>query len=346
MTADQFRNLALAIPGAIESSHGNHPDFRMGGKVFASLGAPDDDHGVVKFTPEQQQAYLESDPDVFTPCVGAWGRQGFTSVLLAAVKVGLLRAALEAAAKNVTAKRKSPDLASPRRIPMPNLIQSLFAAIIDDDRTRVKVSLKSDPSLAKSGTAGDERFDANIAHWIYTGDTALHIAAAGYRVEIARLLLAAGADPRAAKNRRAAQPLHYAADGYLENPAWDAARQVAMIRLLLESGAAIDAQDKNGANPLHRAVRTRCAAAVQCLLAAGAAPTLRNKPGSTPFHLAVQNTGRGGSGAEQARTAQREILQAFLDHGVSPNIKDAKGKSVLDWAKSDWIRQMLLGHAA
>ena len=229
---------------------------------------------------------------------------------------------------------------------MTSPIKSLFAAIIDDDRTQVKVSLKSDPSLAKSGTAGDDRLDAKIAHWIYTGDTPLHVAAAGYRVEIAHLLLAAGADPNAAKNRRAAQPLHYAADGSLENPAWDANRQVAMVCLLLESGAAIDAQDKNGATPLHRAVRTRCAAAVQCLLTAGAAPTLRNKPGSTPFHLAVQNTGRGGSGAEQARTAQREILQAFLRHGVSPTIEDAKGKSVLDWARNDWIRQMLSGHAA
>src|SRR5258706_9010186 len=100
-----------------------------------------------------------------------------------------------------------------------------------------------------------------------------------------------------------------------------------------EAGAKLDAQDKNGATPLHRAVRTRCAAAVKCLLDAGADPTIRNKPGSTPFHLAAQNTGRGGSGSEQARMAQREILQAFLEHGVSPTLTDAKGKSVLQWVK-------------
>src|SRR6266850_8415871 len=223
--------------------------------------------------------------------------------------------------------------------------QSLFVAILDDDRAKVKELLKSDLGLAKRGAGEEERYESRIAHWIYAGDTALHVAAAGYRVEIARMLLAIGADSGLARNRRCSQPLHYAADGYLDNPFWNARRQVAMIRLLLEAGAKIDAQDKNGATPLHRAVRTRCAAAVKCILEAGGDPTIRNKPGSTPFHLAVQNTGRGGSGAEKARTAQREILQAFLEWGVSPTLKDAKGKSVLEWAKSNWIHQILAGNA-
>lgn len=159
------------------------------------------------------------------------------------------------------------------------------------------------------------------------------------------MLLAAGADAASARNRRRSQPIHYAADGYLENPSWNAKRQVAMIRLLLKAGSNMDAQDKNGATPLHRAVRTRCSAAVKCLLDAGADPTIRNKPGSTPFHLAVQNTGRGGSGVEKARTAQREILQEFLERGVSPTLTDAKGKSTLEWARSDWIRKILAGNA-
>ena len=80
----------------------------------------------------------------------------------------------------------------------------------------------------------------------------MHVAAAGYRVEIAKMLLAAGAEVGSAKNRRSSQPLHYASDGHLESPAWNAERQVEMIRLLLEAGADIDAQDKNGATPLHR----------------------------------------------------------------------------------------------
>ena len=103
----------------------------------------------------------------------------------------------------------------------------------------------------------------------------------------------------------------------------------------------MNAQDKNGAAPLHRAVRTRSAAAVQCLLQAGADPTLRNKSGSTPFHLAVQTTGRGGSGAEEAKAAQRQIIKSFLSLGMSTGLKDGKGKSVLDCAKSGWVRTLL-----
>jgi len=226
---------------------------------------------------------------------------------------------------------------------MPDPFQSLAKAILDDDRARVKVLLKQNPDLASVGAAR-ARLESGIAHWIYEGDTALHIAAAGYRVEIAKLLLDAGADIGAAMNHRRSQPLHYAADGHLESPHWDAARQVRTIELLLKAGADLHAQDKNGATPLHRAVRTRCAAAVKALLDAGADATLRNKPGSTPFHLAIQNTGRGGSGAEKAKTAQREIIQTFLEHGISPKLEDANGKSVLNWAKSDWIRQMLAGN--
>ena len=228
---------------------------------------------------------------------------------------------------------------------MPNSFQSLSAAILDDDRGKVKKLLNRDPGLAKCGAGDEERYESSIAHWIYAGDTVLHAAAAGYRVEIARVLLAGGADFSSAKNRRCSQPLHYAADGYLDSPAWNAGRQVPMIRLLLEAGAHMDAWDKNGATPLHRAVRTRCAAAAMCLLDAGAHPTIRNKPGFTPFHLAVQNTGRGGSGSERAQAAQREILQAFLDRGVSPTLTDAKGKSVLEWARSDWIHKILTRHA-
>src|SRR5213075_3119980 len=128
--------------------------------------------------------------------------------------------------------------------------------------------------------------------------------------------------------------LHYAADGYITGPDWNATRQVETIRCLLDAGAEINAQDKNGAAPLHRAVRTRCAAAVKCLLERGSDARLRNKSGSTPFHLAVQNTGRGGSGAEAAKAAQRRIIREFLSFGLSPKIRDGQGKSVFDSARS------------
>ena len=84
MTTDEFRKMALKIPTAVERSHMNHPDFRVAGKIFASLGAPDESWGMVKLTPEQQRAFIEKAPEVFKPCSGAWGRQGATNVYLAA----------------------------------------------------------------------------------------------------------------------------------------------------------------------------------------------------------------------------------------------------------------------
>jgi len=225
-------------------------------------------------------------------------------------------------------------------------MNAILTAILDDDRPRAGEVLKADPGLATRLIDEARLYQSKIFHWIYVGDTALHLAAAGYRIELVRLLLAAGADPNSRTNHRQSGPLHYAADGYITGPVWNAKRQVKTIQCLLDAGADINAQDKNGATPLHRAVRTRCAAAVKCLLESGSDATLKNKPGSTPFHLAVQNTGRGGSGAEAARAAQRDIIQDFLSFGLNPALKDGKGKSVLDWARSSWIRDMLSENAA
>jgi len=222
------------------------------------------------------------------------------------------------------------------------LMELLLKAIIDDDHSRTEDLLKGDPALATGQISAPRLYETGIFHWLYKGDTALHLAAAGYRVKIARILLKAGADPNVVGTHRHSRPLHYAADGYINGPAWDEKQQVKMIECLLDSGAKRNAQDKNGATPLHRAVRTRCAAAVKCLLKHGCDPSVRNRPGSTAFHLAVQNTGRGGSGAEEAKAAQQTIIETFLSTGLSVNLKDANGKSVLDWARSDWIREMLL----
>ncbi len=220
-------------------------------------------------------------------------------------------------------------------------MDAMLTAILDDDRPKAKELLKADPRLATCLIDAARLYESKIVHWIYAGDTALHLAAAGYRVELVRLLLAAGADPNSTSNHRQSGPLHYAADGYINGPGWNAKRQVQTIQCLLDAGADINAQDKNGATPLHRAVRTRCAAAVKCLLERGSDPLLKNKPGSTPFHLAVQNTGRGGTGAEAARAAQRQIIHEFLSFGLNPALKDGQGKSVFDWAKSSWIRNIL-----
>ena len=107
MNANKFRSLALEISGAVESSHMNHADFRIGGRVFATLGYPDDEHGMVKLTPEQQRTFLKNARNMFVPCTGAWGKRGATSVVLPAAKVGFLRAALEFASKNVASKKQN-----------------------------------------------------------------------------------------------------------------------------------------------------------------------------------------------------------------------------------------------
>ena len=220
-------------------------------------------------------------------------------------------------------------------------MNKLLTAIVEDDQKAVKTLLKEDGALATRLIRKPKFYDSKIFHWIYAGDTALHLAAAGYRVEIVRLLVAAGGDPNAAANHRHSTPLHYAADGFISSPAWNATTQTSTIRCLLDFGANIHSQDKNGATALHRATRTRCAAAVQCLLRAGSDPTLRNKSGSSAFHLAVQNTGRGGSGTAEAVSAQREIIKEFLSFGVSPNLKSGSGKSVRDCVQSAWIREVL-----
>lgn len=225
-------------------------------------------------------------------------------------------------------------------------MDAILTAILDDDRPRARELLKADPGLATCLISEARLYESKIVHWIYAGDTALHLAAAGYRVELVRLLLAAGADPNSTKNHRQSGPLHYAADGYINGPDWNATRQVQTIQCLLDAGAEINAQDKNGASPLHRAVRTRCAAAVKCLLEGESDARLKNKPGSTPFHLAVQNTGRGGTGAEAARAAQRQIINDFLSFGLNPALKDSKGKSVFDCARSSWIRNILSKNAS
>jgi YjbR len=106
MTADEFRKLALDIPVAVERSHMHHPDFRVAGKIFASLGVPNKDWGMVKLTPEQQRTFIEKAPEIFKPASGAWGRQGYTNVYLPAAKATMVRAALDAAAKNVGSKKK------------------------------------------------------------------------------------------------------------------------------------------------------------------------------------------------------------------------------------------------
>lgn len=164
--------------------------------------------------------------------------------------------------------------------------------------------------------AAEQFYLAEIQHYVYAGDTALHIAAAAHRPETARLLLSLGADV-GARNRRRAQPLHYAADGVPGSPAWDPRAQAETISGLIAAGADPNASDKGGVTPLHRAIRTRCAAAVRALLDGGADPHRGNGRGSTPMQLATWTTGRGGAGSPESKAQQGEIVQLLHRHGAT-----------------------------
>jgi hypothetical protein len=94
MTATTFRRLALALPESVESSHMQHPDFRVGGKIFATLGAPSAGWAMVKVPAAVQRRLLAADPATFSPAAGAWGRAGSTLVRLRSAKPPLVRRAL------------------------------------------------------------------------------------------------------------------------------------------------------------------------------------------------------------------------------------------------------------
>ncbi|HTV15271.1 MAG TPA: MmcQ/YjbR family DNA-binding protein [Acidobacteriaceae bacterium] len=100
MTPDDFRKLALSLPDAEERAHQNHPDFRVSGKIFATLGYPDEGSAMVKLYPAQQQAYVAADPKTFTPVKGAWGAKGCTTVHLDSANQARVAEALHAAWRN------------------------------------------------------------------------------------------------------------------------------------------------------------------------------------------------------------------------------------------------------
>jgi len=103
VNADDFRALALGLPEATEGEHMDHPDFRVRGKIFATLWT-DGKTGVVMLTPEQQASFADSDPDAFQPAKGGWGKHGSTQVTLSAAPKARVKAALAAAWRNKAPK--------------------------------------------------------------------------------------------------------------------------------------------------------------------------------------------------------------------------------------------------
>ena len=236
----------------------------------------------------------------------------------------------------MTAKTRSP------RQPDDARLLAFYRSIASQDEEAASATLESAPGLATRAiqVAADRQHAENyfldaIRHYVYAGDTALHIAAAAAQPALARALVKQGADVRA-RNRRGAEPLHYAADGNVDPKA-----QSKVIEFLVASGADPNAFDKSAVAPLHRAVRTRSSAAVRALLDNGAELRLGNKSGSTPLHLAVQNTGSSNSGSVTAKSEQRKIIALLLEHGAGPADTDAKGKTVQAAATSDWVRELL-----
>jgi hypothetical protein len=111
MTANDFRKLALALPETEERAHMNHPDFRVAGKIFATLGYPDKSRGMVKLSPEDQHYFSKDHPEAFIPVKGVWGRRGATSVHLKAASKEILQKAIESAWRNTASKRLQKDKA-------------------------------------------------------------------------------------------------------------------------------------------------------------------------------------------------------------------------------------------
>lgn len=227
----------------------------------------------------------------------------------------------------------------------------LFSAIVAGDERESARLLDEAPQLVSTALRmGATRADASthffteIQHYAYAGDTALHVAAAAYRHDSVCALIKKRADVRA-RNRRGAEPLHYACDGIPGTPSWNPSAQSRTIQVLIAAGADPNALDKSGVAALHRAVRTRCSGAVESLLSHGADARLRNKSGSTPLHLAVLDTGRSGSGDSLARDEQARIIALLLATGAHPTDRDLAGRTAAAVARADWIHALLKGSA-
>ncbi len=203
-------------------------------------------------------------------------------------------------------------------------IEEFIDFVLANDVNSVGRLLSKFPGLARdelkhgaTRQVAQDYFVDELFHYVYGGDTALHIAAMAYCPGAIEVLSGNGADI-SARNRRGAQPLHYAADGgpYIAN--WNPKRQEATVRTLIELGADPNTLDKGGVAPIHRAVRQRCTGAVRALIAGGACIDLPNKQGTTPLRLAQLTTGRGGSGTAEAKREQAIIIELLIDAGARP----------------------------
>lgn len=108
MTANDFRKLALSFPETAEASHMAHPDFRVSGKIFATMGYPRAGWAMVSLTPEQQELFVRTHPKAFVPVKGKWGAQGATNVVLRHAPKNAVREALDIAWRNKAPRHLRP----------------------------------------------------------------------------------------------------------------------------------------------------------------------------------------------------------------------------------------------
>jgi hypothetical protein len=106
LTANEFRRLALSLPDAIEAAHMGHPDFRVGGRIFATLAYPSTAFAALMLTPEQQELFVRTEPQTFRPVPGGWGKKGATQVVLRLAKKSAVREALQVAWSNRAPRSK------------------------------------------------------------------------------------------------------------------------------------------------------------------------------------------------------------------------------------------------
>jgi ankyrin repeat protein len=212
-------------------------------------------------------------------------------------------------------------------------VEPIFAAVLAGDLSQI--------TAAAAAQRMEEDLLVPEVHWLYRGDTPLHLAAAALRYDAARALLAAGA-PVNAVNRRGAAALHYACDPRPLSSRWDPDTQRRLVELLVSAGATVDLPDRGGVTPLHRAVRARSPAAVAALLTAGANPrAATRKAGSTPLHLAVAPSGAGGTAG--SADLQLEIVRLLLAAGATLADVDGNGITAADRIRSQALRDALAG---
>lgn len=223
------------------------------------------------------------------------------------------------------------------------LLEAIFEAVLKGER-EVVAALRASPQACRTQASADVLIEA-IPHWLYVGDTPLHLAAAALHPGVVNALLESGADPNT-RNRRGATPLHYACDARPgSGGTWNPAAQLSVIDILVKHGALLDHGDRGGATPLHRAVRARSAGAVRQLLLLGARTDCRLRTrGSTPLHLAAQSTGAAGTAG--TLDLQLEIIGLFRQHGADFTAVDGAGRTPHDWARSERVAEALMASQA